>query len=219
MNGDLSMDRNKYEIIRLRMERTAEALRRNNFYAVCADNGEEALEIIESLIDENSTVAVGGSMTLFEIGALELLRSGKYTFFDRYEKGLTKEQIADIHRKAFSCDTYLCSSNAVTENGELYNVDGSGNRVAAMIYGPQSVIVVAGYNKIVRDLSEAQERVREIAAPANATRLECATPCTVTGKCIDCKSDRRICADAVSMGRQMIRERIKVILVGEELGY
>ena len=213
------MDRNKYEIIRLRMERTAEALRRNNFYAVCADNGEEALEILESLIDDESTVAVGGSMTLFEIGAIDLLRSGKYTFFDRYETRLSKEQIGEVHRKAFSCDAYLCSTNAITEDGKLYNVDGSGNRVAAMVYGPKSVIVIAGYNKIVRNLDEAEQRVRELAAPANCVRLDCGTPCTVTGKCSDCKSDRRICADTVIMGRQMTPERVKVILVGEELGY
>lgn len=213
------MDRNKYEVIRLRMERTAEALRRNNFYAVCADNGEEALEIIENLLGENDTVAVGGSMTLFEIGAIDLLRSGKYTFYDRYDKSLSKEQINEVHRKAFSCDSYITSTNAVTEDGKLYNVDGRGNRVAAMIYGPESVIVVAGYNKIVKDVQAAESRVKEMAAPANATRLDCGTPCTVSGKCADCKSDRRICADTVIMGHQVVPERIKVILVGEELGY
>lgn len=213
------MDKNKYEVIRLRMERTAEALRKNNFYALCAENVEEAIEIIENLLDDDSTVAVGGSMTLFEAGVLELLRSGRYEFFDRYAPGLSREQIGEIHRKAFSCDNYICSTNAVTENGELYNIDGSGNRVAAMIYGPKSVIVVAGYNKIVRDLEQARQRVKDIAAPANAVRLECKTPCAVTGKCADCKSDGRICADTVIMGRQIVKERIKVILVGEELGY
>lgn len=215
------MDRNKYEIIRLGMERTAEALRRNNYYSVCVENKEEALDLIETLLDENSvsSVAVGGSMTLFEAGVLEFLRSGKYDFYDRYMAGLTKEQIGEIHRKAFSCDAYICSTNAVTENGELYNVDGSGNRVAAMIYGPKNVIVVAGYNKIVKDIDQAQARVKSIAAPANAVRLECKTPCAATGRCVDCKSDGRICADYVVMGRQMIKDRIKVILVGEELGY
>lgn len=213
------MDRNKYEIIRLSMERTAEALRRNNYYAVCADNCEEALEIIENLLDENCTVAVGGSMTLTEVGVLDLLRSGRYEFYDRYEEGLSKEQINEIHKKAFFCDAYVTSTNAVTENGELLNIDGRGNRVAAMIFGPESVIVVAGYNKIVKDIDAAYRRIKEFAAPANAVRLNCKTPCTVTGKCSDCKSDSRICADTVIMGHQMVKDRIKVILVGEELGY
>ena len=213
------MDRNKYEIIRLSMERTAEALRRNNYYAVCADNCDEAMEILENLMDENSTVAVGGSMTLFETGIIDYLRSGRFEFYDRYEEGLTKEQINDVHRKAFFCDCYVTSTNAVTENGELLNIDGRGNRVAAMIYGPESVIVVAGYNKIVKDIDAAYSRVKEIAAPANAIRLNCKTPCAATGKCSDCKSDTRICSDIVIMGRQGQKDRIKVILVGEELGY
>lgn len=213
------MDRNKYEIVRLSMERTAQALRKNNFYAVCAENREEALEIIENLIDDGATVAVGGSMTLFETGAIELLRSGKYCFFDRYEKGLTAQEITDIHKKAFTCDYYLCSTNAVTENGELYNVDGVGNRVAAMIYGPRNVIVVAGYNKIVENLDAAQKRVKQTAAPSNAVRLSRGTPCTMTGVCSDCASENRICSAGTVMGYQTARERVKVILVGEELGY
>ncbi len=213
------MDKNKYEIVRLRMERTAEALRKNNFFAVCADNCDEAVEIIENLITEGSTVAVGGSMTLSEAGVLDLLRSGRYEFYDRYEPGLTSDQINFIHKKAFSCDAYLCSSNAVTENGELYNIDGNGNRIAAMIYGPESVIVVAGYNKIVSDVNEAHKRIKEFAAPANAMRLSCNTPCAITGKCCDCHSDSRICSTSVLLGYQQKKDRIKVILVGEELGY
>ena len=111
------------------------------------------------------------------------------------------------------------SSNAITENGELYNVDGNGNRVAALVWGPKSVIVVAGYNKIVKDIDEAKTRVREIAAPSNAARLGCDTPCTKTGHCMDCSSSKRICATTVITGRQRVENRIKVILVGEELGY
>lgn len=213
------MDKNKYQIIRLSMERTAEALRRNRFYAECAENREEALEIVEGLLEEGATAAVGGSMTLFEIGAIDLLRSGRYTFYDRYAPELSREQAEELHRRAFSCDAYLCSTNSVTEAGELYNIDGRGNRVSAMIYGPTSVIVVAGYNKIVKDLAEARLRVKNIAAPANAVRLNCGTPCTLTGKCSDCRSDGRICAVETVLGRQMIKDRIKVILVGEELGY
>lgn len=210
------MDRNKYDIIRLKMERTAEALRDNNMYCECVDSTEEALEVIESLINDGDTVSVGGSMTLDEIGVLDMLRSGKYDFLDRYEKDA---DVQKIYRDSFSCDVYLTSSNAITENGELYNVDGNGNRVAAMTFGPRSVIVVAGYNKIVKDIEAAKVRVQEIAAPANATRLGCDTPCTKTGHCMNCASPKRICATAVIMGRQRMQNRIKVILVGEELGY
>lgn len=210
------MDKNKYDIIRLKMERTAEALRDNNMYCECVDSTEEALEIIESFLNEGDTVAVGGSMTLDDMGVLDMLRDGRYNFLDRYEEGA---DVQKIFRDSFSADVYLTSSNAITENGELYNVDGNGNRVAALIFGPKSVIVVAGYNKIVKDIEAAKVRVQEIAAPANATRLGCQTPCTKTGHCMNCASPQRICATAVITGRQRVQNRIKVILIGEELGY
>ena len=124
-----------------------------------------------------------------------------------------------IFRQAFTCDTYLMSANAITENGELYNVDGNGNRVAALMFGPKSVIVIAGWNKIVPDLEAARQRVRQIAAPANTTRLNTQTPCKVLGSCQDCHSDSRICCDYTVLGQQRIKGRVKVILVGEELGY
>ncbi len=217
----MTMDKNKYDVIRLKMERTAEALRHNNIYCECVENCEEAIDVITSLINEGDTVAVGGSMTLFEAGVINLLRNGCYNFLDRYVDGLTRKEIEEIYEKAFSADVYFSSSNAITEKGELYNVDGNGNRVAAMIYGPKSVIIVAGYNKIVRDIEEAERRVKEIAAPANAVRLNTGTPCTQTGRCINCKNAGRICATSVTIGMQrpLYKDRIKVILVGEELGY
>ncbi len=215
------MDKNKFDIIRLKMERTSTALKNNGFYCECADNCEEALELITSLINDGDTITVGGSMTLFEVGVIGLLRNGSYNFLDRYDKSLTREDVQKIYRDAFSSDVYFTSSNAITERGELYNVDGNGNRVAALTFGPKSVIVVAGYNKIVRDLEEAKKRVCEIAAPANNVRLNMDNPCTQSGKCVNCSSDTRICVHSVITGRQPAsqRERIKVILVGEELGY
>lgn len=210
------MDKNKYDIIRLKMERTAEALRDNNMYCECVDSAEEALEVIESLINEGDTVTVGGSMTLFETGVIDMLRNGKYNFLDRYAQDA---DVQGIYEAAFTSDVYFMSSNAITENGELYNVDGNGNRVAALTWGPKSVIVVAGYNKIVKDIESAKVRVQEIAAPANAARLNCETPCTKVGHCMNCASPRRICATTVISGRQRVQNRIKVILIGEELGY
>ena len=135
---------------------------------------------------------------------LDLLRCGDYQFLDRYASGLSGEQIAEIYRKSFFADAFLCSTNAVTESGELYNVDGNGNRVAAMTFGPASVILVVGANKIVRDLAEAEQRVKEFAAPANCKRLACKTPCAVTGKCADCSGDGRICCTAVVHRQQRI---------------
>ncbi|HHY91300.1 MAG TPA: lactate utilization protein, partial [Clostridiales bacterium] len=149
------MDQNVVFVIQEKIKRTIENLEKNNIKGYFVQNEEEACSKIKELIPEGSTVAVGGSMTLFEIGAIDLLRNGKYNFLDRYEAGLTAEQMKEIHRKAFFADAYLTSSNAVTEEGELYNVDGTGNRVAAMIYGPDKVIVVVGFNKIVKDLNEA----------------------------------------------------------------
>ena len=213
------MDKNKYDIIRLKMERTANALRKNNMICEIAENTEEALEIVTDLLNDGDTVAVGGSQTLFEAGIIEMLRAGNYRFLDRYAPGLTREQLDDVHHSVFCADVFLTSSNAITEKGELYNVDGTGNRVAAMLYGPRSVIVITGFNKIVRDLDAAKTRVEEIAAPANCVRLHMNTPCTELGKCANCNVDGRICADTVVIGRQRVKDRIKVVLVGEELGY
>lgn len=212
------MDKNKYDIVRLKMERCAEALRDNNMYCECVDSAEEALDVIESLMNEGDTVTVGGSMTLFEAGVIDMLREGKYNFLDRYADGA---DVQSIYEAAFTSDVYLMSSNAITEKGELYNVDGNGNRVAALTWGPKSVIIVAGYNKIVKDIDEARVRVQEIAAPANNVRLGTESPCTKTGHCMNCASPKRICATTVIVGKQIQRykDRIKVILVGEELGY
>lgn len=213
------MDKNKYEIVRLRMERTAEALRRNNMYCECVENAAEALDRIQDMLDEGSTIAVGGSMSLFEAGVIDELRAGDYNFLDRYDKSLSPERLKQLHRDAFSADVFLTGTNAVTENGELYNVDGTGNRVAAMLYGPDSVIVLVGCNKLVKDLDEAVARVEAVAAPANAVRLSIDSPCRKTGMCMHCHSENRICADYVVMAHQRTKDRVKVILVAEELGY
>ena len=168
-------------------------------------------------------------MTAAECGIPELLRNGDYTFYDRSVPGLTPEQITDIYRKAFTCDAYISGSNAITENGELYNVDGNSNRVAAMLYGSKKLIVIAGYNKIVKDIDSAIKRVRETAAPANCVRLGLDNYCTHTGNCIasdrdgdmcdGCDAESRICCNYVVMSRQRMKDRVKVVLVAEELGY
>lgn len=213
------MDKNLESVLNKQVERTMGNLVKNNIMAFYVENKYQVVDKVAELIKEGETIAVGGSITLDETGVLEHLRIGRYNFLDRYEEGLTRAQTEEIFRKSFFADTYLTSTNAVTESGELYNVDGNGNRVAAMIYGPKSVIVVAGINKIVRDVDEAVERVRRIAAPANSIRLNKNTPCTKTGYCANCKTDDRICCTYTVFGQQRSKNRIKVILVGESLGY
>lgn len=200
------------------IERTIENLKRNNMEAILVQDEAELIKKLDELIKKGSVVSVGGSMTLIEMGVIDYLRSGNFTFLDRYDSNLTLEGRKELNRKAFSADTYLCSTNALTEQGELFNVDGNGNRVAAMLYGPDQVIVVCGVNKIVKDLKEAEERIKRIAAPVNTKRLNKNTPCTKVGYCMDCNSDDRICCDYVIMKKQR-NNRIKVIIVNKNLGY
>lgn len=213
------MDKNLKAVFNKQVERTMANLVKNNMMAVYVENKDQVVDKVAELIKEGELVAVGGSMTLFETGIIDHLRIGRYNFLDRYMDELSSTQKEEIYKKSFFTDTYLTSTNAITENGELYNVDGNGNRVAAMIYGPKSVIVVAGINKIVKNVDEAVERVRRIAAPANSIRLNLSTSCTKTGYCVDCKTEDRICCTYTIFGRQRQKNRIKVILVGESLGY
>lgn len=210
------MDSSAKLIIDKRVERTIKSLQNNRMEAYYVESSAKALELIKKLCPEGTQVGFGGSMTLDESGVMKLLRSGSYDLLDRDAEGV--DPIA-VMRQMFTCDTYFTSSNAITEEGELYNVDGNGNRVAAMLYGPKSVIVVVGYNKIVRDLEDATLRVRGMAAPANTIRLGRKTPCVITGTCEDCHGEDRICCDYVVMSHQRIKDRIKVIIVGEQLGY
>ncbi|PRR77311.1 hypothetical protein CLLI_24820 [Clostridium liquoris] len=213
------MDKNLLWNVEKKVERTIENLKKNNMEGFYVENESELIEKIKQLISENSTISVGGSMTLFETGVIDLLRSGKYNFLDRYESNLTPQDSKKIFRETFFADTYISSTNALTEQGELFNVDGTGNRVASMIFGPEQVIIIAGVNKIVKDLKEAEERLKRIASPTNAKRLNKNTPCVKLGYCMDCNSEDRICCDYVVMKKQRIKGRIKVIIVGKELGY
>lgn len=212
------MDNNLKWLKETRINNTIEALKKNNMESFLINSKKELIEKIEELVEKDSKVSVGGSMTLFETGVIEHLRSGRYEFLDRYKEGLTPEEINQIYKEAFFCDAYFTSSNAITEEGELYNVDGNGNRVAAMIYGPDKVIVIAGVNKIVKDINEAINRIENIVAPANAKRLNKKTPCTVKGKCINCNSPERICREYTVIKKPK-PNRIFVLLLNEEYGY
>ena len=202
-----------------KIEKTMKALERNKIKPYYAETKEEMLEIVRSLIKDDKLITAGGSMTLKESGVTDMLMNDyKGIYLDRSE-GKTPDEVEDIMRKAFVSDTFFASSNAVTETGELYNVDGRGNRVSAMTFGPKQVILVVGKNKIVQDYAEAIMRVEKIAAPMNTVRLNCDTPCAKTGLCGHCRSDGRICCTYVRMGQQRVADRIKVIIVNENLGY
>lgn len=213
------MDKNAQWVNEKKIERTIKALENNNMKGYLVSSKDELLEKIDELVKDNSLVGCGGSQTLFETGVIDYLRSGKYEFLDRYAEGLTPQDIKNMYRKSFCSDAYFTSTNAITENGELYNVDGNGNRVAAMLYGPDKVIVITGVNKIVKDVDEAIKRNEEIAAPANAKRIGTKTPCQSVGYCMDCSSPDRICCEYTLIKRQRTSNRIHVIFLNNSFGY
>lgn len=202
-----------------KVERVMEGLKSNNMNAYFVENEKEALEKVKTFLSLEDKVGVGGSVTLSEIGLIDELRSGKYEFIDTLNPNLTQEERHKLYRECFFSDVYVCSSNAVTQEGMLYNVDGRSNRVAAMLYGPNKVVFVVGVNKIVSTLEDAIKRNKEISAPANALRLNKKTPCAKTLICKDCHSPERICRNFVVMGPQFDKERVHVIIVNKTLGY
>ena len=202
-----------------KIQRTMDNLKLNKMKPYYAENREELLSLIRELVKNDKLITSGGSVTLKESGVIDLLNSEFGGVYLDRSAGKDREEVEEIMRKAFISDTFLASANAITENGELYNVDGNGNRVSAMIFGPKQVIIVAGVNKIVKDLDEARKRVETIAAPKNTVRLEKATPCAKTGVCGHCHSDDRICCSYVTLAQQRVPDRIKVIIVNENLGY
>ena len=195
---------------KLKIEKTIKNLKANKMDAYYCDNKEDACNLVKTLIKKGDVISSGGSVTLKETGVYDIITSSDYKYLDRAAEGITPEEVEEVYHKTFSSDVYFASSNAITENGELYNVDGNSNRVAAILYGPKSV--------------------KRIAAPSNTIRLNIETPCGKTGKCITadkegaelcsgCKSDRRICCNYVVCAQQRHKDRIKVIIIGEKYGY
>lgn len=193
------------------------AMKKRDIEAFYCESCADAVKKVLSMMEEGSTVASGGSMTLEESGILPAVKEAKYTYLDR-SKAKTEDEKREFYAKTVMADYYLMSSNAVTLDGQLVNIDGNGNRVACLITGPKQVIVVAGMNKLVSDVKEGLARTHNIAAPPNGVRLGLSTPCASTGKCEDCFSPECMCCQIV-VTRKCKNNRIKVILVGEELGY
>ena len=209
------------------LKKVAEKLENNNMQVFITETREEVYPLVKKLIPKDAVVSFGGSVTLSDTKVLDGLAGDGYKLLDRRVEGA---DVHKIYRDVFNADFYLSSSNAITENGELYNVDGNANRIAAIAFGPENVIIIAGKNKIVKNLDEAVRRVKEYVAPKNCVRLGLDTYCAKNGKCVSlnkenpemsdgCASNSRICCDYIISSRQRIKDRIKVILVNEELGY
>lgn len=210
----------------LKIEHTMAALGLNNIDSYLAQNSQEAVQLVKKLVPAGACVSCGGSVSLKESGVLDLLRGGDYRFLDRdLAKG--PEETRRVYLDTYDCDVFFMSANAITQEGELYNVDGNANRVSAMTHGPKRVIVIAGENKIVPDLAAAVRRVKSVAAPANGKRLGTGTPCAVNGVCCalegkmtdGCKNQSRMCVHYVTSAFQRIKGRITVIFVRQQLGY
>lgn len=180
---------------------------------------EEAEKKAFSYLTEGCTVSFGGSMTLEETGMLTALRHDPNIHLIDRATAKSPEETKQMYHDALSADFFFMSTNAITAGGELVNIDGTGNRVAALIYGPENVIIMAGMNKVAANIDEALSRVHNTATPMNCKRLNKKTPCSTTGVCADCLSPDCICNQVVITRRSGIENRIKVILIGEELGY
>lgn len=193
-------------------------LEKRNFEAYYCDNKEQALDKAISLIDKNGTISWGGSKTLKDLNLIEVLKENDYKLIDR-DSASTPEERNELMKQGLTANTFLTSSNAITEDGILVNIDGNGNRVAAMCYGPDSVIVIAGMNKLCKTVEAAVDRVHNVAAVKNAERFGLTKTGCSKGKCVNCLSDECMCSYIVKTRRSKVKGRIKIILVGEELGF
>ena len=199
--------------------RAVEALKRNYFDALYVDVVPEAVALVIKYIKPGYTVGFGGSKTTKHMGLTDAVTKAGGVILDHNDPELTPEQRTEAMRLQQVCDVFICSSNAVTLDGALCNVDGNGNRISAMIFGPRKVVVIAGTNKICKDEAAAWERVRAIAAPLNMKRLDRPNPCTKSGQCMDCNLPTRGCNAYLTLRKKPSLADFTVIIVGETLGY
>ena len=190
-------------------------LKSRNMTGYYAESKEKALELALSLIPEGSSVTMGGGMSVHEIGLVDALKNGNYHFIDR---DACKDKRAAM-LAAYDADVFLSSSNAISQDGILVNIDGNANRVSAIAQGPRKVIMIVGMNKVCADWDGAMKRARSVAAPTNAQRFGLSTPCSKTGTCMDCKSPDTICCQFLITRFSHHADRIHVILVNENLGF
>ena len=198
--------------------RVVKALESRNMEAYYVKTKEEALEKAVELIPEGSSISWGGTMSAQEIGLTDALHKGNYDVYDR-EQVETREEKEKIAHQALNCDFFIGSTNALSEDGVLVNVDGNANRVAAFAYGPKNVLLIVGMNKVVKTEADAMSRARNEAAPINAQRFGVDTPCVKNGSCFNCKSPQCICCQILVTRFSKVPKRTKIILVDENLGF
>ena len=218
MNDALMQSRNWYK--QTLAKKTLLSLKKNNMSGCYVETAEDARQEVMRRIPVGSRVGYGGSLTLDQLGIKDLMRQGDYEFLDRQNPDLSEHEINILSRESLFADVFLMSTNALTTEGQLVNIDGIGNRVTALIYGAAKVIVVAGINKIVSDLTAAVDRIKNTVAPIHARRGGRKLPCAKTGHCVDCHAPDRFCNALVVIEHQYLKnkERINVVLVGEDLG-
>lgn len=200
-------------------EKCVKALKDHGFDAHLVSTVEEARDLILNMVSGYETFGFGGSHTTRSLGVMEILKAEGKTVFDHWEGGLSGEKNRQVRLAQGRSDCFICSANAVSATGEIVNVDGVGNRTAAMTFGPKKVILVAGMNKVRPDLPAALERIKEVAGPMRAKSLNLETPCAKTGVCSDCNAPQRICEVTTILHRKPWMTDISVILVNESLGY
>ena len=214
-----------------RLQKLFKNLQKNKIQPIFAQDKQDALNIVKDMLFDGAVITWGGSMSVIECGIDKLLEDPKYNFMNRSRAGITPDEQQECFKASIGADFFFCSANAVTENGELLNVDGLANRVSSIAFGPKKVVMIVGVNKIVPDLKEAFLRVKKVAAPKNCVRLGIDNPCAKLGHCVSllnndnpdfadgCKKDTRICCDYLISALQRQKDRITVILVNENLGY
>ena len=213
------------------IEKLFKNLQKNKMQPIFAETKQDALNIVKDMLFDGAVITWGGSMSVIECGIDKLLEDPKYNFMNRSREGITPAEQQECFKASIGADFFFCSANAVTENGELLNVDGFSNRISAIAFGPKKVIMVVGKNKIVKDLNEAFLRVKKVAAPKNCVRLGIDNPCAKLGYCVSflnndnpaftdgCRNPRRICVNYLISGPQRDNGRLNVILCDEDLGY
>lgn len=200
--------------------KTVAKLQKNGFEALFFDKREAAVQEILSRITPDARVGFGGSVTVRELGLVDTLRDRGNTVYDHWQKSLSPEELQEVRRSHLTCDTFITSSNAITMDGKLVNIDHSGNRVAAMIFGPGSIIVVAGVNKIVKNVEAGLERIKNYTSPLNTHRRNDPTPCAKLTLCADCAMPHRLCrVTTIIEARPAASKNFTVMIIGENLGY
>lgn len=206
----------------IRLNDVKEALEANNFKVFVAANGDHAREIfLHEILPETGakSVSFGGSVTVIKSGTYDALKAMEnLEVLDTYERGIPREEVLERRRQALLVDLFVCGTNAVTETGTLVNLDMIGNRIGGLTFGPKNVVVLVGRNKIVPDLEEAMFRIKNFVAPANAMRLDMKVPCVNTGYCEECKAPQRICNTWTITEKSYPKDRVKVVLINEDMG-